>query len=465
MKMKFLNGISLLVVLSMLFATSCNDDDSEPSYDAPTVTETSPDDNALDISVSGIITASFSEAMDPASINESTFTLMEGTNTVSGVITYEASKAIFTPTNNLSENEVFTATITTGAKSSNDVALESDYIFSFTTGSAPDIIPPEVSSTVPLNNATGVSRNQVIKAYFSEEMTSSTINSTTFLLKNGANAVEGSVAYAGTMATFTPSEFLLADVTYTAIITTGAKDLAGNPLVENKEWTFKTGGTALALDAVDLKSAANFVILAKSAITNVPTSDITGDVALSPAAASDISGLALVAVGDHATSSQVTGLVFAADMDVPTPITLTTAVEDMIAAYNDAAGRPTPDFSELGTGDLGGKTLLPGLYKWTSTVSAPSDFTIAGGENDVWIFQISGDLSLSSAAKIILSGGAQAKNIFWQVAGSVELGATSHFEGVIICQTGITLLTGATMNGRAFAQTAVVLDSNVVSEP
>ncbi len=149
----------------------------------------------------------------------------------------------------------------------------------------------------------------------------------------------------------------------------------------------------------------------------------------------------------------------------PTPITLTTAVEDMITAYNDAAGRPSPDYIELGTGDLGGKTLLPGLYKWTSSVTAPEDFTISGGENDVWIFQISGDLSLSSAVKITLSWGTQAKNIFWQVAGAVELGATSHFEGVIICQTGITLLTGATMNGRALAQTAVVLDSNVVSEP
>jgi hypothetical protein len=172
----------------------------------------------------------------------------------------------------------------------------------------------------------------------------------------------------------------------------------------------------------------------------------------------------LVAATGYATSSQITGKVYAADMADPTPINLTTAVEDMITAYNDAAGRPSPDFSELGEGNIGGKTLLSGLYKWTSTVTAPADFTISGGADDIWIFQISGDLSLSSAVRITLSGGAQAKNIFWQVAGAVELGTTSHFEGVIICQTGITLLTGATLNGKALAQTAVVLDSNVVTK-
>lgn len=463
--MKYFKSISLIVLLSMLVFSACDKDENKPIYDAPTVTETSPVNDALEISVSNTITASFSEAMDSASINTETFTLMDGTISISGVVTYEDSKAIFTPAANLDENKVFTATITTGVKSINDVSLESDYTFSFTTGNTPDIINPEVSSTVPLYNATGVSRNQIIKVHFSEEMNPSTINSTTFLLKNGTTSVEGSVAYAGTMATFTPSVFLLADVFYTATITTDAEDLAGNSLVANTEWTFKTGGTASVLGVVDLKSASNYVILAKSAITNVPTSDITGDIALSPAAASDITGFDLVAAGDHATSSQVTGNIFAADMDVPTPITLTTAVEDMITAYNDAAGRPFPDYTELGTGDLGGKTLLPGLYKWTSSVTAPADFTIAGGADDVWIFQISGDLSLSTAVKIVLSGGAQAQNIFWQVAGSVELGATSHFEGVIICQTGISLLTGATMNGKALAQTAVVLDSNVVSEP
>ena len=137
----------------------------------------------------------------------------------------------------------------------------------------------------------------------------------------------------------------------------------------------------------------------------------------------------------------------------------------MLTAYNDAAGRPSPDFSELGTGNLGGKKLSPGLYKWTSTVTMPSDVTISGGANDVWIFQISGDLLMSSAVNVTLEGGAQAKNIFWQVAGQATLGTSAHFEGIILSKTGITLQTSASVNGRALAQTAVILDSNAVTGP
>ena len=149
----------------------------------------------------------------------------------------------------------------------------------------------------------------------------------------------------------------------------------------------------------------------------------------------------------------------------PTPINLTTAVGDMITAYNDAAGRPSPDFSELGTGNIGGKTLSPGLYKWTSTVTLPSEVTISGGANDVWIFQISGDLLTSSAVNVTLEGGAQAKNIFWQVAGQATFGASAHFEGIILSKTAITFQTSASINGRALAQTAVILDSNAVTKP
>jgi hypothetical protein len=152
-------------------------------------------------------------------------------------------------------------------------------------------------------------------------------------------------------------------------------------------------------------------------------------------------------------------------MVTPTSINLTTAVENMITAYNDAAGRPTPDFLELGTGNIGGKTLTSGLYKWTSTVTLPSDVTISGSADDVWIFQISGDLTMSSAVNLTLEGGAQAKNIFWQVSGEAIFGATSHFEGIILSMTGITFQTGASFNGRALAQTAVILDSNTIVQP
>jgi hypothetical protein len=152
-------------------------------------------------------------------------------------------------------------------------------------------------------------------------------------------------------------------------------------------------------------------------------------------------------------------------MAAPTPIELTTAVNNMDSAYTDAAGRPLPDFSELGTGNLGGLTLVPGLYKWTNNVTIPTNVIIAGGPNDVWIFQIAGNLTMSSAVNITLSGGAQASNIFWQVAGEATLGTTSHFEGIILSMTGITFQTGASMNGRALAQTAVILDANTITTP
>ena len=226
-----------------------------------------------------------------------------------------------------------------------------------------------------------------------------------------------------------------------------------------------SAGSLLA--PVLLGAAGNYVILAKSAISTVPTSAITGHLGLSPAAASFITGfsLTLPAGGAFSTSSQVTGNVYASDYAVPTPSNLTTAIGDMLTAYTDAAGRPTPDFSELGTGNIGGLTLPPGLYKWSNTVTIPSSVTLNGSATDVWIFQIAGGITQSSATNVVLTGGAVAKNVFWQVFGVVSIGTTAHMEGVILSQTSITLGTGASANGRLLAQTAVTLAGNTVVQP
>jgi hypothetical protein len=199
---------------------------------------------------------------------------------------------------------------------------------------------------------------------------------------------------------------------------------------------------------VVLGAAGNYVILAKEATSNVPTSAITGDMGLSPAAASFVTGFALVlpAGGAASTSSQVTGNIYASDYAVPTPSNLTTAIGAMETAYTDAAGRPTPDYTELADGDIGGLTLPAGLYKWTNTVTIPGNVTLHGGANDVWIFQIAGGITQASAARVVLSGGALAENIFWQVAGVVALGTTAHMEGVVMSQTAITL--GHRRNGK-----------------
>jgi hypothetical protein len=216
---------------------------------------------------------------------------------------------------------------------------------------------------------------------------------------------------------------------------------------------------------VVLGASGTYAILAESAVSDVPKSVITGDVGLSPAAASYITGFTLTKAGTKWTAPEVVGSLFAADNDPPTPINLTTAVAAMHAAYTDAAGRPTPGVLNLGGGAIGGQTLAPGLYKWTSTVTIPSDVTIAGAATDVWIFQIDGDLSMSAAKKVTLSGGALAKNIVWQVAGAVDLGATSHAEGIVLSKTAITLETGASINGRLFAQTAVHVAGATVTAP
>ena len=134
-----------------------------------------------------------------------------------------------------------------------------------------------------------------------------------------------------------------------------------------------------------------------------------------------------------------------------------TATSDVNTAYLDASGRVNPDFLNLGAGGIGGLTLVPGLYKWTTSVTASTDVTISGTSTDVWIFQISGVLSIANAKKVILSNGALAKNIFWQVAGGAVVGTGAHFEGILLSKTTGVLQTGASMNGRMFAQTAVTL--------
>jgi hypothetical protein len=324
---------------------------------------------------------------------------------------------------------------------------------------------PVGTTTDPLNNVTGVPRNKSIGFTFSELMDPLTINTSTFTLKQGQTSINGAVTYSGKTATFTPTSSLAAGTSYTATMSTDAKSMTGSSLASNSVWSFTTGGNTSVLALVSLGASGNYVILAKTEITNISTSAVTGDLGLSPAATSYITGLALTNATGHASSAQVTGLIYAADMASPTPLNLTTAVSNMATAYTDAAGRPFPDFTELSSGNIGGKTLVPGLYKWTTSLTMPSEVTISGNATDVWIFQVAGNLTMSSAVHITLAGGALAKNIFWQVAGQVTLGTTSHFEGNILSMTGITFQTGASMNGRALAQTAVVLDANVITKP
>ena len=235
--------------------------------------------------------------------------------------------------------------------------------------------------------------------------------------------------------------------------------------------------------AVDLLSIStnNFVILSKTGVTNTGshTSAITGNVGSSPITA---------AAMDNVFCSEITGTIYGVDAAYTGSGTTTcfagnpplanktlvdNAVLDMGTAYTDAAGRTTPDGTELYAGNLGGQTFAPGLYKWSTDVTIPTNVTLSGGANDVWIFQIAGNLSIASAGdiasgiKVVLSGGAQASNVFWQVGGATgaTLGTYSTFNGIILSAKQVIIQTGAVLNGRALADTQVTLDANPVSAP
>ncbi len=219
---------------------------------------------------------------------------------------------------------------------------------------------------------------------------------------------------------------------------------------------------------VNLGTAGDFAILAKTGISTTGTTSITGDIGVSPSAATFITGFGLImdASGTFSTSSLVVGKIYASDYTAPTPTKMTTAVADMQTAYTNAAGRTLPDYTELYSGDVTGKTLTRGLYKWgTGVLVSAGGVTISGSATDVWIFQIAQNLTVANGAIITLSGGALASNIFWQVAGQVTLGTTAAMKGIILCQTQIAMSTGATLNGRALAQTAVTLIASTVVRP
>ena len=334
--------------------------------------------------------------------------------------------------------------------------------------------PNDGATNVPTstNSSENIVSGTTVSASFSQPMDPATINSPlagsllTFTLQDtNGNNVPGTVAMnaANTVATFTPTASALnPNTSYSATITTAATSAGGIAMAIPMVWGFST--TALAHTAqapVKLGTAGTFTILSKTGITNVYQSAIVGDVGTSP-----ITGAAMLL-----TCGEVVGKVYVVDAAGPLPCavndatTLTSAVGDMGTAYLDALGRTTPDFTELGAGEIGGLTLAPGLYKWGTSLMISNDVTLSGGPNDVWILQVAGKLNQANGKRVTLAGGALAKNIFWQVADSVTIGTTAHFEGVVLGKTLVAVNTGASANGRLFAQTAVTLQMNAITQP
>jgi hypothetical protein len=326
-------------------------------------------------------------------------------------------------------------------------------------------IAPQVVSVTPANAATAIAINSHLSATFSEAMDPASLSTSTFTVTSGSAAVEvaGTVVYANSKALFWPAANLASNTTFTATISTGATSASGLPLGTSYVWMFSTAANLAAGVPVDLGTASQYVVLAKTAISTVSPSVITGNLGISPAAATYITGFSLMAdpTNVFSTSSQVTGKVYAADYATPTPANLTTAIGDMTTAFTAAAGR-APDVTDLGAGSIGGMTLPAGVYGWDTGLLLATDVTLNGSATDVWVFQVAKNLTVSNGAHLVLAGGALPENVFWQVSGDVSLGTTVKFAGTILCQTGITLGTGASITGGMLAQTAVTLHASAV---
>ena len=432
--------------------------DIQADCSAPTVSFTVPENAATDVAVNQAIAATFSEPMNPLTITHSTFTLKKGNTAVSGTVTYAGTTAIFIPASALASNTIYTATITTRARDLAGNGLTTNFVWRFTTSGAADTSAPTVVSTVPFNSATDVPLSQTLAVTFSEAMDHTTITTSTFTLTGpGVTPVTGTVTYdvVSHIATFAPASVLAPGTFYSATITTGARDLAGNALESDAVFQFTTAPTAAGQAGVVLGTAGNFTVLAGSTVTSTGGTTVNGDLGVSPGTA--VTGFFTVDAGPGI----VNGAIHAGDSAAAQ------AQLDLTTAYNDAAGRTVGAVTVAG--NLGGRTLTPGLYKSTSSLEISSgDLTLdaQGNANSVFIFQMASTLTTTAGRQVILSGGAKAANIVWQVGSSATLGTTSVFKGTILADQSITLTTGATLDGRALARiAAVTLDSNTVSAP
>jgi hypothetical protein len=404
------------------------------------------------------ITATFTEDMVSTTITTgTTFTVKEtitGNNVVGGPITYTVGSrtADFKPTAPLTDGLQYTATITTAATdlASNALAgnqaplpAASNYVWKFT-AAPPDVTPPTIIFTTPASGVISVPTNATVNATFSEAMDPSTISSSTFTVAaSGVPSLTGTYAYdvPSRVATFTPSSLLQTFTLYTATITTGASDLAGNALAAGatpNPWTFTTGN-GLAPGAVALGSASTFGIMATAAITAASASVINGDVSLEPG--TSITGF---------PPAVINGAVHVNDT------VSHQARNDLLASYNYAKGLACT--TSVGTTDLG--TLYvspagipPGVYCSGSTmlvgVGHPIILDGGGDANAVWVFQIGS--SLTSNANVTLTGGAQAKNVFWVPTQDVTVGVGTTFSGTIVAGRNATSSGGATIDGRILA--------------
>lgn len=434
----------------------------------PIVISTSPTSNETGVVLNKVVRATFNMPMDATTLNPSTFTLKQGTTTITGVVTYSGNNAFFTPSTNLVSNTIYTATITTGAKNLANTPIASNYVWSFTTGT---IVAPKVISTDPSNNETGVLLNKVITATFDMPMSPLTINSSTFTLKQGTTTIAGTVNYSGTTASFLPANPLLADALFTATISVGAKNLAGTSITQDYVWKFTTINPSIG---PNLGTASQFGAFGGNAgVTNQGINTVVNGSISTTAASTLITGFhdaTAIYTETPLNKGLVTGSIFTAPPIPGTAASFAIATQGLIdanAAYISISPAMKPGGTDPGAGELGGLTLTPGIYK-----SASGTFNISNGNltldaqgdpNAVWIFQTATGLTVgiagpNGAKSVILINGALPKNVFWYVGSAATINGAGGgtMVGTIIANSGVTFSTAGNstqtiLNGRALS--------------
>ncbi len=440
----------------------------------PLVISTSPFTNETAVVLNKVVSATFNMPMDPATLNTTTFTLRQGTTPITGVVTYSGNTAFFTPNVNLSANTIYTATVTTGAGNLAAVSLANNYTWNFTTGT---IVAPRVLSTSPFNTESGVLLNKVVSATFDMAMNPTTIlNPLTFTLKQGTNNVAGVVTYVGNTAFFTPTVNLLANTTYTAIITTGAQNAAGVGIANNYVWTFTTLN---AFNGPVIGAASIFGAFGGNAgVTNQGLNTVVNGSIGSTAASTLITGFhdaTAIYTETPLNVGNVTNGIFTAPPMPGTAASFAIASQGLLAAnalYLSISPANMPGGTDPGAGELGGLTLTPGIYK-----SASGTFKITtgnltldaqGNPNAVWIFQTASGLTVgiagpTGAKSVNLINGGIPKNVFWYVGSAATINAAGGgvMVGNIIATAGVTFSTAGNaaqtvLNGRAISLVASV---------
>mgnify|MGYP006185082181 FL=1 len=443
----------------------------------PIVVATDPIDDATGVPLNKIITATFSEAMNPFSITNATFSLKNGATEVPVTFDYFGSVVTFKPTVNLLPNTIYTVTLSNGVQNLSGVSMVSDYVWSFTTGV---IVAPFVVFTDPIQNAINVSLNKVVKATFSEVMDATTITTGTFSLMNGTVLVPGAFSFTGATVSFTPSAALLENTTYTATITTGVQNSASEGIASNYIWSFTTVVSSAGMPILgSLDAIASFG--GNAGVTNQGINTVIINGGISTTAASTlVTGFHDGLTGAIYTETPlnvglVTGGIYTAP---PTPGTATSfaiaqqALLDANALYIALSPAMMPGGIDPGAGELGGLTLAPGVYKSNSGTFniSTSNLTLdaQGDPNAVWVFQTAAGLTVgiagpTGAKSVNLINGASASNVFWQVGSSAIINSAGGgvMVGTIVTNSGVTFSTAGNtvqtvLNGRAISLVASV---------